>query len=97
MTTMHVEPERAGAAFANVGAAANSAAETALSALPGKDPLTAAVSAALSAMIAADKASLPIAAAEQAEAGLMGSQNVASYVQTDQASAAKLSDHSIAV
>lgn len=97
MTSMRVDSGRAGAAFGVVGSASNGAAEAALSALPGKDPLTVAVAAAFTAMITADKLSLPIAAAEQAEAGLMGSQNVASYISTDQDNGAKLSNHSTAI
>lgn len=97
MTTMRVQPEPSSAAFASVSNVSGAALGALTGALPGKDPLTAAVAAAISAMLAADKQNVPIVNSEQTEAGLMGSQNVASYVETDQNNSAKLSDHSIAV
>jgi hypothetical protein len=97
MTTMRVEPEPSSAAFSTIAAPASGTAGAAIGALPGRDPLTAAVASALSAMAAMDKKNVPIAVAEQTEAGLMGMQNVATYVATDQSNGAKLSKPSLAV
>lgn len=97
MVTMRIQAEPAAAGFSAVASTGDSAAGVAVGALPGKDPLTAAVAAALSAMGAIDGKNIPITVSEQTQAGLMGSQNVASYESTDQSNAAKLADPSVAV
>lgn len=89
---MSVQPAPSGSAFSSVAAGASAAIGGVAGSLVGSSPLTAVVSAGLTADVAKDIANAPIVAAQQARIGAQGKHDVSSYAAQDGENAANLSN-----